>query len=68
MELAQKQTKATKKNSSFVSFVPFCSKEIRVIRAIRGKTFAKMNDSYRLRRNVLMASNRAQSEIKKSSA
>ena len=26
-ELAQKQTKATKKNSSFVSFVLFCSKK-----------------------------------------
>jgi hypothetical protein len=30
-EFPQKQTKATKKNSSFVSFVPFCSKKIRSI-------------------------------------
>ena len=45
MKLAQKQMKATKKNSSFVSFVPFCSREIRVIRAICGKLIAKMSDS-----------------------
>jgi hypothetical protein len=46
-ELAQKRTKATKKNSSSVSLVPFRSEEIRVIRAIRGKIFAKMSDSDR---------------------
>jgi hypothetical protein len=51
MKLAQKQTKATKKNSSFVSFVPFCSREIRVIREIRGKTFAKRSDFWQHRDN-----------------
>ena len=37
--------KGNKENSSFLSFVPFCSEEIRVIRAIRGKIFSEMNDS-----------------------
>ena len=42
---AQKQTKEMKENSPFVLFVPFCSKRIRVIRAIRGMILAKMGDS-----------------------
>jgi hypothetical protein len=60
--LKQKQTKSTKKNSSFVSFVPFCSKEIRVIRAIRGGIFAKMSAAWEVMIAITEKSRRGKGE------
>jgi hypothetical protein len=48
---SREQTKATKSRFriGIVAFVPFCSREIRVIPAIRGKIFARLRESDRLR-------------------